>query len=607
MRVPQRLITIMLYLLLPLAFGFMTTLLTGFGFGTINNVFHIPYVLNLVNTPEFLNDAYYATLKNMTSIIWPMIRLISNEDNIERVFYIAFIVSDVMAWAGILYIIRIAELRSLSGMLLAMCVLMLSPFLRHTSIIGNCGMFIDYFNHSEVSWIFVFLSIGLLSKNKIVLAYTMAGIVFSINAFIGIWLLFINTFALIFIKNKVSIITLVKAVAGFALFALPVILWIYFAVSGKSEAVNFKFIDYIRQYFPDHFLIEATNMNSFITHIILVCSGIVAAKNMPNGRYWVLVQIGAFIIILLGIPLPYIIDNRFVFNLHLIRSAGVGQAIAAIIISISGTKMFLDKTDNSKRILGIIILLSLFIVYEIKYLGHAILLLSLLVGNLWDDRRGEGIYKSLIDNLSQHRDKLAMFCSVLFVLALIKNFVQTPFNVMQQQKLSLIILLTLLLLLNNIRKVGVENYVSALFMVYAISLSILIMQDRNRLEANIDQMPENRSWKELVSWVRTSNLHGPFLLPINENDHTDYFQLQARKQVWVDWKQGAAVMWSPSFYEQWSTRSREVSALKTNKDYVDYAQKHDIHYIVLKTSEGVCPAPATVIKRTPYYILCGFE
>jgi hypothetical protein len=602
-----RLGVIGLYLVLPLLFGFMTTLFTGYGYGIINNVFHIPYVLNLANTPEFKDDAYYATLKNMTSIIWPIMRLLSTEANVERIFYVAFIISDALAYAGILYLIRISGLRSISENILAMTVLMLSPFLRYTSIIGNCGMFIDYFNHSEITWIFVFLSIGLLSRGKIIAAYAMVGIAFSINAFIGIWLLFINTFTLLFSGKKEPVVTYIKALVGFALFALPVILWIYFAISAKSEVVNFKFIEYIRHYFPDHFLIEASNLDSFITHVMLVCSGVLAALHMPNRRFWVLVQIGAFLIILMGIPAPYIFDNRFVFNLHLLRSAGVGQAIAAILITISGVKLFLEKTDRSKRNLGIVIILSMFIVYDLRYLGMTVIMMSLMVSNLWEDLASENGIAALYYKVSKYRDKLVILCGLLFILVLIKNIVQNPFDVAQLLKTILILLVIVLMFLNNIKNKGIEKYVAIVFLIYAFSSSIIAVKDRTKLEISTDQMPQNRSWRELVIWIRTSSLHGPFLLPSNDRDHTDYFQLQARKKVWVDWKQGAAVMWSPSFYEQWSTRSREVSELRTNEDYISYAKEHGIKYVVLSTTDGVCPLPAKVLKRTSYYILCGLE
>jgi hypothetical protein len=149
-----------------------------------------------------------------------------------------------------------------------------------------------------------------------------------------------------------------------------------------------------------------------------------------------------------------------------------------------------------------------------------------------------------------------------------------------------------------------HKYVSALFIVYAVALTIFTVHERAELKRETDEMPQNRSWNELVAWVNTSNLHGPFLLPNDDNDHSDYFQLQARKKVWVDWKQGAAVMWSPSFYNQWSHRTTEVSVLHTPEEYMAYAQKNGIHYLVLKSSDGSSPMGIKVLKRTPYYLLC---
>jgi hypothetical protein len=594
------------YLILPLVYGLLTTVYTGFYYGVSNNVFHIPYVLDLEHTPEFIDDPYYATLKNMTSIIWPIIRMFSVESNIESVFYIAFVVSTVMAYAGIIYIIRSVEYRLFPEILLVLTVLMLSPYLRDASIIGHCGMFLDFFNHSEVSWMFIFLSIGFLSLDKVVPSYAMIGIAFSINAFIGIWLLFINTLTLILIRKKITYSKALKAFVAFAVFAFPVVIWIYTAISGKAEVVQFKFIDYIRQYYPEHFLFEAASWDGFVMHIMMVSSGILAARHMPNRRFWIVIQLVTAMIILIGIPLPYIFDNRFVFNLHLIRSAGVGQAIAAVLITIAGVRLFLDDSDQAKRNIGIVILLSMMLL-DIKMLGMAILLLSMIVSDFWVAQHADEHKNDLYNKVAKYRDKLVMACVVLLTVALIKNLLQNPFNTTQQLKSLLAVMVMGLMLFNNIRNHSVGIYVVTVVVVYALSLSVITVIDRAKLKQSTDEMPQNRSWNELVSWVKTSSLHGPFLLPSNDRDHTDYFQLQARKKVWVDWKQGAAVMWSPSFYEQWSTRNREVSELRTNEEYISYAKEHGIKYVVLSTTDGVCPLPAKIIKKTSYYILCGID
>jgi len=592
------------YLILPLIFGYLSTLLTGYSFGISNNVYHIPYVLNLENAPEFKDDAYYATLKNMTSVIWPIIRAFSDESNIERVFYIAFIISRVMAYVGIIYLLRKLNVHALSSIIIALIVVTLSQLINDSSIIGDHGMFADYFSHSEVTWLFVFLSFGFLSLEKVAPAYAVAGIAFSINAFVGIWLLFINTFALIFLRKPVSLATIARSVAGFALFALPVILWIYFAVSGGEETVHFKYIDYIREYNPQHFLIESSGWNSLIKYILVVISGLLAARHLPNIRFWVLVQLGALMIIIIGIPLPYIIDNRFVFNLHLIRSAGVGQAIATILIIISGVKIYLDKSDKVKSSLGVIIMLSM-LLFDIKVVNMFVVMISMAVSNLWIENIKGLKADSYYRKASGYRNNLVVICGLLFATALLLSFIQEPFTVQQKLKCIFIVIIIVLILLDYYTNIGKAKYVTILFIVYAITLTMITVNHKKELQAGIDELPQNRSWNELVTWVKKSNLHGPFLLLNDDHDHTDYFQLQARKQVWVDWKQGAAVMWSPSFYEQWSNRITEVSAIHAPDEYIKYAHEHSIHYIVLKSSDSVSANQAKVLKRTEYYTLYG--
>ena len=46
----------------------------GFHFGVINNIFHIPIVLKLFDLGEFSKDPFYQSLRNFTSIVWPVFR-----------------------------------------------------------------------------------------------------------------------------------------------------------------------------------------------------------------------------------------------------------------------------------------------------------------------------------------------------------------------------------------------------------------------------------------------------------------------------------------------------------------------------------------------------
>jgi hypothetical protein len=115
----------------------------------------------------------------------------------------------------------------------------------------------------------------------------------------------------------------------------------------------------------------------------------------------------------------------------------------------------------------------------------------------------------------------------------------------------------------------------------------------------------------LLDWVRGSDLHGPFLFPVDSSGglntlgNFDDFQLRAGRTAWVEWRQGAAVMWDPSFEVQWMSRFREVSALRSPQEFYIYASSRNIPYFILPESWGTCPTEATVVYQNAGYAVCS--
>jgi hypothetical protein len=586
------------YVLIPALFGYVSTLLTGFSFGVINNVFHLPCVLNLTRLPEFRDDAFYATLNNFTSIVWPMLRAITTEANVEQVFFAANLASRIAAFAGLVCLARSAGVERPLELLLAMIVLTLTPLLQSFSIVGGHGMFIHYFTHSEVTWVLVFLSVGFLCADRIVLAYVMLGIAFSVNAFIGIWLFGMNTLVLLVVKRPFSVAAFLKALAGFALFALPALFWISFAVSGSHETVDFSFIDYVRSYYPKHFLIEAIEWKSMLKHLMLVSAGLLAARHLPQSRFWVALQLSALLLVIVGVPLPYLLDNRFIFNLHLLRAAGIGQAFATVLIALAGVRLLLNRKELAMRIIGAVALLSLAML-EIRIIGMAVLLVSMLAAFPGDGVDEPGIFRWI----EARRNLLAGLCILLFMLALTDFFSQHQLASIQGLKLAVSLGVFALLAFGQYRRMDVGWSLALLLLCY---MTVFCWHQVRSFEENQEfqrTLPVNQSWAAMTSWIRSSSLKGPFLLPMDDNEHVDYFQLQSRRKAWVDWKQGAAVMWSPAFYWQWSTRLREVSALRTPAEMASYARAHGIRYVILHAPAPEAPAACRLLKRTPHYVL----
>ncbi|WP_157098296.1 hypothetical protein [Chlorobaculum limnaeum] len=562
----------------------------------------MPYVLNLTRLPEFRDDVFYATLNNFTTIVWPMLRAITTEANVEQVFAIANLASRIAAFAGLASLVRSAGLDRPLELLLAMIVLTLTSLLQSFSIVGGHGMFIHYFTHSEVTWVFVFLSVAYLYTGRIVLAYVMMGIAFSVNAFIGLWLFGMNSLVMLLVKRPSTVATFLKTLAGFALFALPAALWIYVAVSSKHEAVDFSYIDYVRSYYPKHFLIEAIEWKAALKHLVLVCSGLLAARHLPQSRFWVALQLSALLLVIVGVPLPYLLDNRFIFNLHLLRAAGIGQALATVLIALAGVRLLLNREELAMRVIGAVVLLSLAML-EIRIIGMAVLFVSMLAALPGDGFVARFDRWGIFRWIEARRKQLASLCVLLFVLALTDFFWQHRLDAIQGFKLAVSLGVFALLVFGYNRRMEAGWSLAFLLLCYTTVFcwhQVRSFEENQRFQRTL---PVNQSWVELTSWIRNSRLHGPFLLPMDDNDHVEYFQLQSRRKVWVDWKQGAAVMWSPDFHRQWSTRLREVSALRTPGELVSYARARGIRYVVLHAPEAGVPASCRLLKRTPGYVL----
>jgi hypothetical protein len=111
---------------------------------------------------------------------------------------------------------------------------------------------------------------------------------------------------------------------------------------------------------------------------------------------------------------------------------------------------------------------------------------------------------------------------------------------------------------------------------------------------------------EMMQWVRDSQLMGPFLFPLHNpyRGMFDNFQLRTKRPVWVDWKQGAAVMWEPSFYWQWMPRFEEVNSLRTKEEFASYATQKSIPYLVLPRAIGECAPNSDPLFENAYYSVC---
>ena len=61
---------------------------------------------------------------------------------------------------------------------------------------------------------------------------------------------------------------------------------------------------------------------------------------------------------------------------------------------------------------------------------------------------------------------------------------------------------------------------------------------------------------------------------------TGVFEFVSHRCVWVDFKRGAAVMWTPSYYQIWRSRVTDIEGLGSFGERVAYASRHGIGYVI---------------------------
>lgn len=298
---------------------------TGFEFGISNNVYHIPYVLSWDQLQRFQGHDFYLTLRYFTSAIWFLVRLVANEDNVEWVFFACHILSRVGTVFALLYLAWSLGLNERTGLVLVALGAVLSPHLI-AAYSGGHDLFNNYFTHTAMTWPFVLMALADSQLRHFRRAALFAGVVFLVNAFVGIWLAFALAVGAVFNWKEHEKHDWWQLPAIFFLVCAPVLIWIKFALGSDTVVQAFSFREYIEAYFGGHFVLDGADSARLIeTAAIFVCAIWCCVELGKRRLAWVMA--GFIAIFVVGIFLPYLIDHRLIFNLHLLRAAGMVQFV----------------------------------------------------------------------------------------------------------------------------------------------------------------------------------------------------------------------------------------------------------------------------------------
>ena len=370
---------------------------------------------------------------------------------------------------------------------------------------------------------------------------TLTGLTFFVNAFFGVWTAFV--IGVVFLVQiwrgelpwrKALVQGAIGAVPA-VLLAAPVVLAVL-ANPEFGQPQAFDYAAYLNEYYPIHFLFASIGLAGKLGLVLIVAA---AASSFvllgQTGRPWIVALVAACALYILGIAVSYATHSATILNLHLLRSSTLVHLLAAFGLCALATRWLFDSDKRAAALAApvLIILLALPVDGRLRYPALALLAVAMLA---------------------------AAFTPLLRIAPL--------------------------MLVTQERKLRFAAIAFVLFAIPALAIA-------NGLKNNNLQDWANE-WSALGAWARQATpQNAAFLIPpatfksesgLTESDTGEMmstvFEYTAHRVVWIDFKRGAAAMWSPSTYATWHQRVEETDALASHESRLAYARDNNLAYVV---------------------------
>lgn len=619
-----------------------SVLVQGFAFGVSNNIFHVPYVLRWDALPAFAGDAFYQTLPGFASGLLWLLRGVVSEPMLPTVFLFLHVTGRVATFLALAWALQPLVPRWRTR-LAALLLVVAAPAMHGASPIGEHGMLMGFFTHTELAWPLVVLCLALAARGRMPAAGLCAGIALCINTFVGLWLAWVLGALLLAKRDAPGAREKTATAAAFLLAGLPVIAWTAATVLQQAPpAQAFSFREYVRGYYPSHFLVEAASGLAILNLGAMVALAAAVCRRW-QWRTWRTVVLALAGLLAIGMVLPYLWDHRLVFNLHLLRADGVLVLACTLLLAAASVRW----TDGASRTGYWHAGCLAFGCFSGQWLavGLALAGAALLPRTMGRVRVAAGAGVALAAGwlvglpwLVGHPEAGAALALAAFALALSADMEKAGPATSAAASIGLVFLLllgsrlggvgltvTLLAVIAAAWTLWVRHWPQAVprgpsrrpglpspALVGVASLlacACLVAWAEHRQRAPTESAVD-RDWIAMAAWFRQQAAPGTVLVPLAPEglsvDHN--FQLNARVPVWVDHKQGAAVMWAPAFHDVWAPRLRAVAQLRSASGYLEYARREGIGRFVVRRGAGdgsACPRGSTRLHANASFAACA--
>lgn len=520
--------------------------ISGHRSGAANNLFHLPILEKLYDEPQFASDAFVQSLRHYASGFWMLLAGMANDRNLLSLFLPLQIVSRLLFFAGVLTMARPLGISGRKGQYFYLLLVALAVPMRGTAPAGDGGLFISEFTHSELANATILFAFALAARRRFGWSMVLVAVTFFINIFMAVWIslpiAFLMTIAVR--RGHISPQSLLVQVLWGALLCLPIVAPVLLNLGanrefGKPSAIDYRL--FLEEYWPGHFLVWDTPLLELIEFSLIAAAGLAATELLPTrARHLTLTLMsGIGMVWLIGAVVPFVTSSQSILNLHLLRSSAILITVAVLALASGAVQLFGSERAADRLFWGPLLIVSF------------------------------AITSSLLP--------------LVPLLVVVRHRWMPPTMVVRPA-------LTVALF----TMVGIAT---------AIYIGRVIQADRAFRDAQgqwlaVAEWARDRSAPTAVFLLPATNINPGGPLPKSPAASNalafghEIFATLAHRVVWSDFKEGGAVMWTPSYYFQWRRRVVETLRLSNLRARLDYARRNGIAAVIDSCDLPNSPTPA---------------
>jgi len=522
-------------------------IVTGCLVGVRNDLYFLPILGALYDLPQFAHDAFIQSLRHYASGPWMLLGGLANYVPVSGLSLVLGFFSRWLAFAGFGLCASLLGAHARREQVLLAFLLCATSLLRGQSWAGDGGLFINYFTHSEVANGLTLIFLYALVRQHLVLACVLEGLIFFDNAFIGVWdgAMAVAVVAVLLADGQLRMGTVIRKLAIGAisamLLAAPVLLNILHNPD-FGKPLSFDYVAFLEEFWPYHFIFRDIPLSDKLNLALLVVLGFGSLALLGRqGRPFAAALTGLLGLYAIGIILPAFTHSPTILNLHLLRDSTILQLLAVLAALTLAVKWWFSDRPAHSRALGPLLAIVLCIPIRTTTVQPVL--------------------------------HLAIACGLLFLSTRPKLASILPLTRLRDPRLPRLIAICLIV-------IGLGVITASNWVVNLRAMSWIAEWDRAGLWAKQHTAPDAvfliPTWYFRGEVGRTESGSAQDAAVLNAGT----FQYSSQRRVWVDFRNGAAVMWFPSYYDEWRRKVIEVNRLTSPEREAAYARKNGITYII---------------------------